>query len=88
MGPAATPLLPRYYSLGENTKALIFQLVVIHNAFCVLPSLAAACGRLVFSCILGQWLARGVAMCTNWIASAIAYTARLKSGKRKQFKII
>lgn len=29
-----------------------------------------------------------VAMCMNWIVSAVAYMVRLKSGKWKQFKII
>lgn len=113
---AGTPLLLRYYSLGEETKTLIFQLVVIHNVFCafvspftqlgnglraagdikftMITSIAATLAvRLVFSYILGQWLGWGVtgiavAMCMNWIASAIAYTVRLKSGKWKQFKII
>lgn len=113
---AGTPLLLRYYNLGEETKALIFQLVIIHNVFCAFVSpftqlgnglraagdirftmitsiVATLAVRLVFSYILGQWLGWGVigiaaAMCMNWIASAIAYTARLKSGKWKQFKII
>ena len=35
---AGTPLLLRYYSLSEETKALTFQLVVIHNLFCALVS--------------------------------------------------
>lgn len=112
----ATPLLLRYYNLGEETKALIFQLVIIHNVFCAFVSpftqlgnglraagdikftmitsiVATLAVRLVFSYILAQWLQMGVigialAMCMNWIASAIAYVARLKSGKWKQFKII
>lgn len=113
---AATPILLRYYNLGEETKTLIFQLVVIHNVFCAFVSpftqlgnglraagdikftmitsiVATLAVRLVFSYILAQWLQMGVigiaiAMCMNWIASAIAYTVRLKSGKWKQFKII
>lgn len=113
---AATPLLLRYYNLGEETKVLVFQLVVIHNVFCafvspftqlgnglraagdikftMVTSIAATLAvRLVFSYILGQWLEWGVigialAMCMNWIATAVAYGLRLKSGKWKQFKVI
>lgn len=113
---AATPLLLRCYSLGEQTKTLIFQLVVIHNFFCafvspftqlsnglraagdirftMIASIAATLGvRLVFSYVLALWLGWGVigiaaAMCMNWIASAITYWLRVRSGKWKEFQVI
>ncbi len=62
--------------------------------FTMVTSIAATLGvRLVFSYILGKWLKMGVigialAMCMNWVATAIAYVWRLKSGKWKEFKMI
>lgn len=62
--------------------------------FTMITSIVATIAvRLVFSYILAQWMGMGVigialAMCMNWIAAAIAYIVRLKSGKWKQFKII
>ncbi len=49
--------------------------------------------RLVFSYIFGLWLSMGVigiawAMCLNWVASAVCYFIRLRSGKWKNFKVI
>ena len=113
---AATPLVLRYYNLEQETKDLIFQLVVIHNIFCALVSPFTCIGnglraagdikftvitsiaatlvvRLVFSYLLGLLFGLGVigiawAMCMNWIASAIAYMIRLRSGKWKQFRMI
>jgi len=113
---AATPLLLRHYNLGQETKNLIFQLVIIHNIFCAFFSPFTQLGnglraagdikftmitaivvtltvRLLIGYILAQWMGLGVigialAMCLNWIVSAIAYVARLKSGRWKQFKVI
>ena len=113
---AATPLVLRYYKLEQDTKDLMFQLVVIHNIFCALVSPFTCIGnglraagdikftvitsiaatlvvRLVFSYLLGLLFGLGVigiawAMCMNWIASAVAYMIRLRSGKWKQFRMI
>jgi len=113
---AGTPLLLRFYQLSQETRNLIFRLVLIHNifnatAFTVsnLSSGLRAAGdirftmlvsigatllvRLVFSWLFALKLGGGVigiawAMVLNWIATAVIFALRVKSGKWKACRVV
>lgn len=113
---AGTPLLLRFYQLSQETRDLIFRLVLIHNifnatAFTVsnLSSGLRAAGdirftmlvsigatllvRLVFSWLFALKLGGGVigiawAMVLNWIATAVIFALRVKSGKWKTCRVV
>lgn len=113
---AGTPLLLHFYQLLQETRDLIFRLVLIHNifnaaAFTVsnLSSGLRAAGdirftmfvsigatllvRPVFSWIFALKLGGGVigiawAMVLNWIATAVIFALRVRSGKWKTCRVV